>query len=133
MEKSFEIVGIYFGNNRTFPDLNDLLHEYGRNPHCGNKMKQKFQNICNARVRYWLKGWHTEKPVVIHYEFGEADYKRDVSNVVSFGVKVIEDSLQVCKVIKNDSPKYLRNYTHEVRYVSKTEKPYIKVTIKEVN
>ena len=132
MEKTFKIEGVWFGKNRTFPDLNDLLHEYSRSPHCGNTMKKKYQQISNRSVRYWLKGWHTDKPVTIHYEFGECDYKRDVSNVVSFAVKVIEDSLQDCKTINNDSPKYLRNYTHDVRYISKTEKPYIKVTIKEV-
>ena len=52
--------------------------------------------------------------------------------MVAFAVKVIEDSLQKCSVIVNDSPRYMRDYTHTVSYVDARSLPYIKVTIKEV-
>lgn len=113
--------------------MNDYLHETGRNPKGGNEMKKKYMNIANRSIRYWLKGWHTDKPVTIHYEIGEVDYKRDISNVVFCAVKFIEDSLQICNVINNDSPKYVRGLSCEVKHINKTKKPYIKVTIKELD
>ena len=134
MEKEFIIRGRYWNRTKCFPDLNDYIRALGRSPHAGGEMKRKFMSIASICIRHDLRGWETKNPVVIHYECAEPQdgHYRDKSNVVAFAVKVIEDSLQKCSVIVNDSPRYMRDYTHTVSYVDARSLPYIKVTIKEV-
>lgn len=50
----FEIRGKFY-KGHCFPGLNDYIHEIGKNPKAGNRMKQQYQMIaCNA-VRLGLK------------------------------------------------------------------------------
>ena len=134
MKKEVLIKGVYFGKTKCFPSLNNLLHEYQRSPYAGNDMKKKYMNIANRNIRLQLRGWKTEKPIIIHYEFGEPTdgHYRDIGNILSCADKIISDSLVQCKVIHDDAPKYVKDITHRVVYVRKDEKPYIKVTLEEV-
>ena len=128
---TFEIRGRYY-KNHCFPGLNEYIHEIGKNPKAGNRMKQDYQMIaCNA-IRLCLKRFNTNKPVILHYTFKEPEKgnKRDRMNVFSFADKVIEDALQKCKVILNDDPTHVINTTHEFAYTKGL--PGIIVTIEEV-
>lgn len=90
----FEIRGKFY-KGHCFPGLNDYIHEIGKNPKAGNRMKQQYQMIaCNA-VRLGLKRFKTDKPIILHYTFKEPKKgnKRDRMNVFSFADKVIEDAL----------------------------------------
>lgn len=132
--KEFTIRGRYWNRTKCFPDLNDYIAALGRSPHAGGEMKRKYMSIASRSIRNGLKGWKTSKPVVIHYVCGEPldGHYRDKSNVIAFAVKVIEDALQKCNVIVNDSPRYMRDYTHAVKYEDAKNLPYIRVVIKEV-
>lgn len=127
----FEIKGNFY-KGHCFPGLNDYIHEIGKNPKAGNRMKQQYQMIaCNA-VRLGLKRFKTDKPIILHYTFKEPKKgnKRDRMNVFSFADKVIEDALQKCGVIVNDDPAHVVNTTHEFEHTSGA--PGIIVRIEEV-
>lgn len=131
MNHVFTIEGAYCGD-KTFPSLNQYIAELGRNPRCGGKLKRQYVLIaCNA-IRRDLKRWKTDKPVILHYTFAEPakGKKRDCGNIFSLADKFIEDALRDCKVIPDDNPVYVKNFTHEFIYT--TGKPYIRVEIEEV-
>jgi len=127
----FKIEGCYH-KGHCFPSLNDYIHELGKNPRLGGKMKSDYQMIaCNA-IRLGLKRFKADKPIILHYLFKESvkGNKRDRMNIFSFADKVIEDALQKCKIIENDGPKHVLNTTH---YFDWTEdKPSITVWIEEI-
>lgn len=132
--KKLTISGNYFGS-KTFPSLNNLLAEYGYSPQRGNSMKRKYMNICNDEIRMQLSGYKIQGPVILHYRFFEPrdGHYRDYPNIHSFFSKCFCDSLQKCGVLPNDSPKYLRNETHDFFYLpDKFGEPYIEVYIEEL-
>lgn len=131
MSHVFTIEGTYCGD-KTFPSLNQYIAELGRNPKCGGKYKRKYVLIaCNA-IRRDLRGWKTEKPVILHYTFAEPvkGQKRDYGNIFAAADKFIEDALRDCRVIPDDDPVHVRNFTHKFLYTTGT--PYIRVEIEEV-
>lgn len=128
MEYSFVIKGEFFGNN-TFPGLNDYLAEMGRHPIKGNKMKQDFMTIASSAIRTQIPRVEIDKPVYIKYAYFEPTTKRDPSNISAFAIKVIEDALQRCDVLKNDGWKNIAGYSQEF-HIDK-ENPRIEVTITE--
>lgn len=127
----FVISGKFFGKTRTFPALNDYIHACNKHPQVGAKMKRDYQMIASSAIRKQLGRLDIFRPVKIHYVFYEADHKRDPSNIAAFAVKVIEDALQDCKVLKNDNWTYMRGYSQEF-FVDKNN-PRIEVFLKEVD
>lgn len=128
------IQGNYYGS-KTFPSLNNLLAEYGYSPKRGNSMKRKYMNICNDEIRNQLIGYSAENPIILHYRYFEPQdgHYRDFANIHCFFSKVFCDSLQLCGIIKNDSPRYLLNETHDFFYLpEKWGEPYIEVYIEEI-
>lgn len=123
------IKGIYYGNNRTMPCLNDYIHACGKSPHVGGKMKRDYQLIASNAIRKQIGKVRITNPVKIHYRFFEADMRRDPSNLASFFVKVFEDSLQQCGVLPNDGWFNIAGYSQDF-FVDK-ENPRIEVTITE--
>ena len=128
---SFTIRGSYCGD-KCFPSLNDYLAEIGRNPRCGGQLKRQYVMLATNAIRRDLKRFRTDKPVILHYTFAEPykGNKRDRGNIFSLADKFIEDALRDCKVIPDDNPKYVRNFTHEFIYTDGT--PFIRVEIEEV-
>ena len=129
--KCVKIYGQHFGE-KTFPSLNNLLTAYGSTPYKGNAMKQKFQKICMDEVRFQLRRWKAEKPVILHYYFFEPNkgHKRDRINVFSMADKCFSDALVKCEVIVDDNPKYLLNATHD--FFMTDDVPGFEVYIEEV-
>ena len=129
--KSFIIRGAYCGD-KCFPSLNQYIAELGRNPRCGAKYKKQYVMIATNAIRRDLGRYKTTKPVILHYIFGEPKKgnKRDYGNIFGLADKFIEDALRDCKVIPDDNPKYVRNFTHEFIYTDGT--PFIRVEIEEV-
>lgn len=68
----------------------------------GNIMKHEAQDRIIGFIRRDLRGLHITKPIRIHYKFFEPNRKRDLDNVMSFAMKVTQDSLVLAKVIDND-------------------------------
>lgn len=126
---TFIIKGCYYGKNNVFPCLNDYIHACGRHPQVGAKMKRDYQMIASNAIRRQLGRLEIKNPITLHYKFYEGSEKRDFANVGAFAEKVIDDALQVCGVIKNDSQYWLRGYTHEF-FVDKGN-PRIVVEIEE--
>lgn len=127
----FEIRGKFY-KGHCFPGLNEYIHEIGKNPRAGNRMKQDYQMIaCNA-IRLGLKKFKANRAIILHYTFKEPEKgnKRDRMNVFSFADKVIEDALQKCGVIEDDDPMHVLNATHEFIYTK--GEPSIIVQIEEV-
>lgn len=128
------IEGNYFGS-KTFPSLNNLLAEYSHSPSRGNSMKRKYMNICNDEIRMQLKGYQAKHPIILHYRFFEPldAHPRDYPNIHSFFSKVFCDSLQLCKIIPNDDPRFLKNETHDFFYLpTQYGEPYVEVYIEEI-
>ena len=131
----FIIEGRYWKREKTFPGLNDYIHELGRNPKAGGRIKSKYENIACDCVRGAQRGFKASGLITIHYVFYEPEkgQKRDHMNIFSFADKVIQDALQKCGVIKDDSPKYVdgNRITHEFYYTQGT--PRIEVEIIELS
>lgn len=127
----FEITGCFCGD-KTFPSLNQYIAELGRNPKAGGRYKKQYVMIATNAIRRDLKRWKTSKPVILHYTFAEPKKgaKRDFGNIFSCADKFIQDALRDCKVIPDDGPQYVVNFTHEFLYTTGT--PYIRVEIEEV-
>lgn len=127
----FTIKGAFCGD-KTFPSLNQYLTEIGRNPKVGGRYKKQFVMIATNAIRRDLKRYKTDKPVILHYKFYEPrkGAKRDYGNIFGLADKFIEDALRDCKVIPDDNPKYVKNFTHEFYYTDGV--PYIEVEIEEL-
>jgi len=129
--KCVKIFGRYHGE-KCFPSLNNLLADYGSNPHKGNGTKQKFQNICMNEIRSQLRKWKAEHPVILHYYIYEPSKgkKRDWINCYGLITKVCDDALVKCGVLADDGPKYLLNETHDFFYTD--DVPGFEVYIEEI-
>ena len=127
----FVIKGCFCGD-KTFPSLNQYIAELGRNPKAGGRYKKQYVMIAANAIRRDLKRWKTSKAVILHYTFAEPKkgVKRDLGNIFSCADKFIQDALRDCKVIPDDSPQYVVNFTHEFLYTAGT--PYIRVEIEEL-
>lgn len=130
MEHKVVIKGLYYGKKRTFPDLNDYLHECARHPHSGAKLKREYQFIAQNAIRTQLPRLKIDKPIIIHYKFYETDRCRDKMNIFSFADKVFEDALQGCNVIPNDGWDQVDNTTHDF-FVDKAN-PRIEIVLEEL-
>lgn len=122
-----------FHGNKTFPSLNNLLAEYAKHPRAGNRMKQTHQETSTWLIRSQLGHWKASKPLILHYRFFEPakGQKRDVMNIFSMADKIVEDALQDAKVIPDDSPKWVKNSTHDFYYTD--GEPYIEVFLEEID
>lgn len=102
MTYKFTIVG-------TLANLNDYLKaervsfsKGGKLNTKGNILKHQSQDFIITQIRRDLRGLRITKPVKIHYRFYEPNRKRDLDNVMSFAMKVTQDSLVLAKVLEND-------------------------------
>lgn len=94
--------------------LNEFIAAQRTNKYKGAALKKVNQQIVELAVRRQLRVT-IDKPVRLHYTWYERNHKRDLDNVSGFGHKVIQDALVTCKVLPDDSPKYVIGYTDEFR------------------
>ena len=120
----------HFTISGSLPSLNEYLAACNKNPRIGNSLKAKSKFIVNNAIRRFLKRYHTDNPIIIHYHIYEQNMKRDKDNVFAMISKTVQDSLQECNVIDNDGWKNVENFTHDF-YVSK-DNPRIEVYIEEI-
>ena len=129
-EYSFVIDGVHYKSNRTFPGFNDYTGAINHNRFVGAQMKKKYERIANEAIRAQLKGIKIDKKVFIEYTYYETDKRRDKSNINAFAVKIIEDALQDCGVLKNDGWDDVAGYSQHFK-IDKNN-PRIEVLIREV-
>jgi Holliday junction resolvase RusA-like endonuclease len=131
MEYKFTIRG-------RMPCLNDYLAAERVTFRCGQKgfttkgndMKKKAQKDIIWSIRRDLKALKIEKPVVILYKFYEQNKKRDLDNIASFGMKVIQDSLVLSGVLQNDGWNYIKGFNCD--FDVDKDNPRIEVTLQEL-
>lgn len=130
--KEYKIVidGVHYKSNRTFPALNDFIGAMNRNRFVGAQMKKKYERVANEAIRSQLKGLKIKEQVFIKYIYYEADKRRDKSNINAFAVKIIEDALQDCGVLKNDGWDNIAGYSQY--FMIDKKNPRIEVIIREV-
>ena len=118
----------------TIPGRLDGLNEYTSanraNPYKGGKMKRDNESTVIWAIRSQLKDVHINKPVILKYDFYEPNKRRDLDNISSFAMKVIQDSLVKTNVLKNDGWNEILGFTTQF-YLDK-KNPRIEVTIVEV-
>lgn len=109
------------------PGMNEYTDACRRHAQVGAKMKHNNQEIAAWAIKTQLRGVTFDKPVEITYTFFEPNRRRDKSNVAAFGIKVIEDALVMCGVLKDDGWAYIQAFTS--RFMLDREKPRIVVQI----
>ena len=110
--------------------LNEYIAAERTNRYKAAALKRDSQGYVCVYIRKCLRNVHIAKPVKLRYTWHEPNRKRDLDNVASFGHKVIQDALKECRVITDDSPKYVVGFSDEFR-VDKNN-PRIEVEIEEV-
>jgi Holliday junction resolvase RusA-like endonuclease len=110
--------------------LNEYINACRTNPHKGNKMKRDAEDYVSWPIRTQLKGVRIRKPVIIKFDFFEANKRRDLDNISGFAHKVIQDALVKCGVLKNDGWNEVIRHMDQF-YIDK-KNPRIEVTIVEV-
>lgn len=131
MRYKIVIPGIFYGRNRTFPDLNNYIAACNRRHVEGNRLKQEYAKIASIYIRKTVKGIKIAKPLIVTYIFYEVDRKRDLDNCLCFTSKCFLDALQFCEVIPNDG----WNEIKEIRglhYVDK-DNPRIEIILEEID
>lgn len=121
----------------TLPNLNDYLkaerqtfRKGGKFTTKGNELKRDTQEVIIWTIRQQLRGLHIDKPVILKYDFYEPNKRRDLDNISAFAHKVVQDSLVLAGVLKNDGWKEILGYVDQ--FYCDRENPRIEVTIKEV-
>lgn len=123
---------------RTMPNLNDYLaaerirfRTYsGKTDTKGNELKKQWQMCAGVYIRKDLRGLNIKKPVRLNYKFFEPNKKRDMDNVASFAMKVIQDALVRTGVLENDGWKQIKGF--QCDFFIDRDDPRIEVEIVEV-
>ena len=109
---------------------NEYIEKCRRNPYEAAKMKRRDMDMAE---------WYMSKSdimdlkfetIIIHLRFFEPKKNRDKDNILGYALKVIQDSLQEMKIIKNDGWNDIENFTHDF-FVDK-EYPRIEVYVENV-
>lgn len=114
----------------TMPSLNEYLSACNRNPHVGAKMKRENMMLASNSIRRYLRRWHTDKKVILHYHIYEPNKKRDKDNCFAMVSKCVQDALVSTKVLNNDGWSCIENFTHDF-FISKQAR--IEVWIEEID
>ena len=95
----------------------------------GNVLKQESMRTVMTYIRKDLRGVKITKPVKIRYTFFEPNKKRDLDNVASFAMKIIQDSLVKAGVLLNDTWSCI--YGFECNFDVDKDRPHIIVELIE--
>lgn len=107
------------------PSMNQFINANRSNVYQGNKMKQDAEAV----ITQYIPNQKITKPVFIKYRFYEQNKRRDLDNVASFAIKVIQDALVKKGSLINDGWEYITGFSVEF-YVDK-KNPRIEIDIHE--
>lgn len=109
--------------------LNEYINACRENKYIANKLKKENENkvIQGIYGSFLKKGY--KYPIILKITWYEPNLRRDTDNIM-FGIKFIQDALVKCKILENDSQKYVKGSYHEFS-VDKVN-PRIEVEIIEV-
>ena len=97
----------HFVIKAKLPSLNDYTDACRSGKHSGANHKKDTEQLICAYIRISKTIHPVDTPVEVHFEWHEGDRRRDVDNII-FAKKYILDSLQKCKIIPNDSRRYVK-------------------------
>ncbi len=118
----------HFIIKEKLPSLNEYVDACRAGKRKGAQFKKDIEEIIWAYIKTSKTVSPVTNPVEVHFEWHEADRKRDVDNIIS-AKKYILDAMQVCGIIKNDSRRYV---TQCFDKVYDDDKYYVVVTLMEV-
>lgn len=110
--------------------LNNYISACRTNHYKGASMKAHNEKIVMSEIYRQMRGQHFRKPVFMRYTWYEANRRRDLDNVSSFGRKVIQDALVKTHVLDNDGWKQIKGFS-DAFYVD-SKNPRIEIEIEEV-
>lgn len=97
----------HFVIKAKLPSLNDYTDACRNSRYKGAQMKKDAEQLICAYIKISKTVCPVDTPVEVHFEWHEANKRRDLDNI-AFAKKFILDSLQKCKIIPNDSQKYVK-------------------------
>lgn len=92
------------------------------------EMSERYIKLCADKS---IRGYHAEKPVVIHYRFYESTKRRDKDNIAGYAMKLIQDALVKGGYLDGDGWRHIENFDFQWNVDHKN--PRIEVTIEERN
>lgn len=95
----------------------------------GNVLKQESMHTVISYIRKYLRGVKITKPIKIRYTFFEPNKKRDLDNIASFAMKIIQDALVKSGVLQNDG--WNNIYAFECNFDVDKDRPHIVVELIE--
>ena len=87
---------------------------------------ERYISLCAYKS---IRGYHAERPVIIHYSFFEATKRRDKDNISSYAVKLIQDALVKGGYLDGDGWDEIEGF--DFRFAIDRKNPRIEVTIEE--
>ena len=97
----------HFIIKEKLPSLNEYTDACRAGKRKGAEFKKNIEEIIWAYIKTSKTVFPVTTPVEVHFEWHEADRKRDVDNI-TFAKKFILDAMQKCNIIKNDSRKKVK-------------------------
>lgn len=113
----------YFVINHKLCSLNDYINVCRRNKYQAAQFKRDIDELIGWAIKQAIISGTLhpiESPCCLEIDWWESSKRRDVDNVHS-SVKYILDSLVKNQVIKNDSPRYVKQIYHKVYYGEKNK------------
>lgn len=116
-----------FTIDAQLPSLNNYINACRRNAYAGGNFKRQTDQLCAIYIKQ-ARLPEMKKPIIISFEWHESTQKRDLDNIAGYGHKTILDALVNCRVLKDDSPKYVKGLSDNF---VKDKKCFVVVTITE--
>lgn len=121
---SFIITGNNYKGN-ALPSYNDYITQCRANKWGANAWKHKFQKTIAKQIETQCDKFYIDTPFTIDMIICEGSHRRDKDNVEGMAKKLLLDTLQDNKYIKNDKL-YMGGYT---TFIYKRNNSYIQLTI----
>lgn len=109
-----------FTIGHRLPSLNDYVDVCRFNKYQAATFKKNVDSLISYEILTQLKDLQIKKQVYVHLHFIEENMKRDVDNVYSAS-KYILDALVKMKVLKNDSPRYVKDIFYSHKYAKESK------------
>lgn len=97
---------------QKLPSLNEYTAACRSNAYKGGKFKAEVEEVIGWYIKQALTSKTLHKPsgaVLVRFEWHEKTKRRDADNI-AFAKKFILDALVKCKVLENDSRKFVKGF-----------------------
>ena len=112
--------------------LNEYIAECRKHPQKGAKFKREWQEQVGYDILIAVNKKSLTAPnkaVVVHFDYFEKSYKRDLDNISGFAHKIILDALVEMRILPNDTQKWVKGFTDTFHH---SEQDKIVITLEEI-